>query len=645
MVSKTPAASTAPTAGGMDLSAGMVNKPGNPYPIAPEKRGFGSSMNDFMDSALDLPGNVWHAFTAKPQDETEQAISDMKLKSGAMDSLFQSFSPSERLALYRMVLHPMMKEKQVADAYQTLHNSLSPEEQEKEKDFGNTNSNLHKANMHRIASMVPLIGPLASDISEHYLQGDKSGAATTLLANITAGGLMDNAMKGVAGKTQKIAPTTATIAGEEVPVMAGQLKEAAPIAKKIAAEPGPQIAEQQQTAAQQGVKNVASDAAGRVMNREAEPTYAYRSRNVGEKGVPNQSHSQGGLDENEIRGYMEHRAGIEGQPQELVRVNLDKMKPEEYTLAPREGKQPWVKFNRPLQESEVEMAGQDGQFKAPEPKPTQPVESDSFADAAGNVKAKAQPTFKKLDQLSDGEFSTFQNKLKMAKAAERRATNIPDMEAAQAAKADASKGISDLLEKHADQFQPNELKNAQAMWRDMQVLDNIHGYVEKAFSAPEKVASSSKLVTRTLDGNKLIGNLNQMVNKIAPEDLTRVLGPDGLNNLYELGQITAKPEAAAALSSVIQQVAGKLTKGGVGATVGGAVAGPKGAAFGAAAGAGKDAVLRAIATNPRVADLTIKALKFGTPAKVYGPLIASEVEKANKAPKGLIEQIMDQASQ
>jgi len=48
---------------------------------------------------------------------------------------------------------------------------------------------------------------------------------------------------------------------------------------------------------------------------------------------------------------------------------------------------------------------------------------------------------------------------------------------------------------------------------------------------------------------------------------------------------------------------------------------------GAARGVGKDAVLRAIATRPRVAQLTIQALKFGTPAKLYAPLIANAISQ------------------
>lgn len=527
LVQKAPSAGAAPAQGGIDLSAGLVShsdagtQPANPYPINEGDKGAVAQVAKTGNSILSLPKNLWHAFTGEPQDELEKA------SVGILNKI-PGVTPQMAMGIHRLIIAPMMKEREIANAYDTIHKSLPADQQEKEKDFTNMDSNLHKANMHHIASMVPLIGPLASDITEHYLQGDKSGAVASLLSNIVAGKATDSLTKGLGKQVSKVAPKTATIAGEEVPVMAGQEKDAAPIAKEVAAEPSAKIAEQQQSAAQKGVKNLASDAANQQLANMGQPTGT----------------------------------------------------------------------------------------------------AESFGDAAAQTKAAAQPTFKKLDQLSEGAFSTLQNKIKMARAASRRATTVDDMESADAQMKDAQQKVQDLMDKHSDQFQPDELKNAQSAWKDAQVLDNVHGYVEKAFSAPESVAAKSNLVSRTLNGNKLITNLNQMVDKIPAEDLQRVLGPDGLNNLYELGQITSKPEAAASLNTVVQQVANKLAKSGTGAAIGAGVAGKPGAMVGAVADVGKDAVIRAISTNPRVAALTVKALKFATPAKVYGPLIANEIQKA-----------------
>jgi hypothetical protein len=424
----------------------------------------------------------------------------------------------------------------------------------------------------------------------------------------------------------KVAPKTAVVAGESTPVMAGQLKDAAPIAKTVAAEPSPEIAEAQQASAQKGVKNVASDAANKVIEKTVppEPKYAYRVRDVGEEGVPvRNGHAQATMSEQEAQGYVDGRQTMRGGvPQEVVKVDLNKLDPADYSIKEGPSGNDWVKFNKDLPESAMGET-------VPAPK-SEPVKAASFGDAAEQIKAAVQPTFKKLDTLSDGEFSAFQNKLKNATAAERRATSMQDMEAAQQAKTDAQQGIDDLIKKHSSQFQPDELANAQAAWKDMKVLDKVHGYVEKAFSAPEDVASKSNLVKRTLDGNKLISNLNQMVDKIPAEDLQRVLGDDGVQNLYELGQITSKAENAAKMGNIVDQVSSKLFKSGMGATAGHAVAGPAGAAVGAGADVLKDMVIRQIATKPRVADLTIRALKAGTPAKVYGPLIANEIAKGEQ---------------
>jgi hypothetical protein len=87
------------------------------------------------------------------------------------------------------------------------------------------------------------------------------------------------------------------------------------------------------------------------------PQFAYRVRDVGEEGVtsnPN-SHAHATTSLEEAQSYVEHRGNIQGKPQEIVKVNLSKLSPEDYTIMPREGQAPWVKFNRPLDESEVQV--------------------------------------------------------------------------------------------------------------------------------------------------------------------------------------------------------------------------------------------------------------------------------------------------
>lgn len=248
---------------------------------------------------------------------------------------------------------------------------------------------------------------------------------------------------------------------------------------------------------------------------------------------------------------------------------------------------------------------------APSSQPVTRGTAKSFGDAATQVEAVAQGTFKKLDQLSDGEFNTLQNKREMATKAGWRATNVQDMEAAQQAKAQAQRSIDKLMDQHADKFLPGELQNAESAWRDKVVMDRIHGYVEKAFSVPDSVASKSNLLNRTLDGASLTEKLNDMVGKVPEEDLTRVLGPDGLKNLYEIARIAGDPAGKLKVNNAIGEIGGYVGK--AARTPGNIL----------------DTVARSLATKPRVSNMLINALKFGTNAKIYGPLIADEINKSS----------------
>ncbi|HWF03286.1 MAG TPA: hypothetical protein VHA06_06340, partial [Candidatus Angelobacter sp.] len=538
--------------------------------------------------------------------------------------------------------------------------------------------------------------------------GDASGAVASLLSNIAAGKAVDSVTKGLGKQVSKVAPKTATVAGESTPVMAGQMKDAAPIAKTMAAEPSQAIAEQQQVAGQQGVKNVASEALNRQLEKvgkDAEPVQKQLPASSAPGGKePFVFTIPGNMPEEVISGKAvvpakRVYAGTEDVPveqpaagdepnynrqrQELgttaetipdatrgarsgAQVRAQEMGstgstvPERVLNGPSTAKQiKWQYLTSGTEEGESTAARGQGTLHTSNPKAaTETLEAlknledqtpavkdaissleqqlqqyhsydgkmppssaavpragqaSSFADAAQQVKAAAQPTFKKLDQLSDGAFSTFQNKLKMATKAERRATNMEDMEAAQQAQTEARKGIDDLMTKHSSQFQPNELANAQSAWRDMQTLDTVHSYVEKAFSAPEDVAGASKTISRNLNGASLKTNLNQMLDQVPRADLERVLGKDGVQNLYEVAELTAKPENLAKMQSQITQLAseGTLTK---------LVKSPLEA---------RNLVARTLATSPRVSQMMMNALKFGTPAKIYGPLIANAIAQAH----------------
>lgn len=84
------------------------------------------------------------------------------------------------------------------------------------------------------------------------------------------------------------------------------------------------------------------------------PRYAYRARNVGEEGIPSAGHAQASMSEADVRRMAPSRTDA---PQEVVKVNLDRMPPDDFTTYPRRGEPPWVKFNREMGEADVERVG------------------------------------------------------------------------------------------------------------------------------------------------------------------------------------------------------------------------------------------------------------------------------------------------
>ena len=90
----------------------------------------------------------------------------------------------------------------------------------------------------------------------------------------------------------------------------------------------------------------------------APETYAYRSRSVGEKGIPANadSHAQLTLSENEARRYAEGREAVTGQPQEIVKVPVSKLPKHTVLAGPNDS--PWIKLHEPVEEQAVEPVKQ-----------------------------------------------------------------------------------------------------------------------------------------------------------------------------------------------------------------------------------------------------------------------------------------------
>lgn len=88
---------------------------------------------------------------------------------------------------------------------------------------------------------------------------------------------------------------------------------------------------------------------------KAKPNWAYRSRDVGEQGIPatdSPAHATATLDE--AKRIAPGREYNNEKPQEIVRFDLNKLKPEQYSTFSGPKGTPWIKVHGGLPESQVE---------------------------------------------------------------------------------------------------------------------------------------------------------------------------------------------------------------------------------------------------------------------------------------------------
>lgn len=84
---------------------------------------------------------------------------------------------------------------------------------------------------------------------------------------------------------------------------------------------------------------------------------AYRSRDVGEKGIPAdpRSHAHATTDLEDLKRLAPGRESITGKPQEFIKVNLTKLEEgKDFVRVHRPGEADWIRYLRPVPESAIE---------------------------------------------------------------------------------------------------------------------------------------------------------------------------------------------------------------------------------------------------------------------------------------------------
>lgn len=260
----------------------------------------------------------------------------------------------------------------------------------------------------------------------------------------------------------------------------------------------------------------------------------------------------------------------------------------------------------------------------------------NFGEAADHIEASVKPIYQKIDEVSGGKFSALRSQSNAAKKVMFQPGSIKAFEDAVEAKATADKGIQELFNRYGTKVSRPELQSANAAWRDAAVLNNIHATVEGAFKGAPKDIADTLGTNRILRGNSLETRLNRLVAKTPRADIERVIGKDGLENLYRVSDLLSKPETASQTRNAAVEVARELTRRvGKGALIGGVIGHlfgqtTAGAVTGAALEDSARYIMRQAAINPRVGVLIDRAVRNQVNPKIFAPLIAAEI---NSQPK------------
>lgn len=283
------------------------------------------------------------------------------------------------------------------------------------------------------------------------------------------------------------------------------------------------------------------------------------------------------------------------------------------------------------------------------------AEVNSFGDGAEKLRAAADPVYKKIDTATGGQFAELQ-----ADRAAGYRTNDP------AKIAKAEDGIDAMFAKKPAGISGEDYAAAKSAWRDSKVLDKLHSATEGAFNGiSEEMAAQPGTSQRLLKpGDSGGGTLQKRIGTLMAKpkmaaDVERVIGKEGVTNLYRASHLVSTPEIAAETQRLAEEVAkqfpapkvpnetakavrdvGARALGtGVGAAMGHAADVPYWISGPAGAGAAEVTryVLRKMVTSPRIGQLMEFAIKSKVAPKVAAGLIAGEIQRERGQGGGLIQ--------
>ena len=209
--------------------------------------------------------------------------------------------------------------------------------------------------------------------------------------------------------------------------------------------------------------------------------------------------------------------------------------------------------------------------------PTQvPGKADAFGfgQASGDVAARTQPRFQKLDELSGGEFSKAQNEADLARSS-------LDFEGKKAYQAALEKQ-NGLFTKHASAFPDEDLQQMKADWRQKSGLDELATRFNRSVGpTPSELTTPGKPDIGYVNPKQF---RNSIIDAVQNGEFDKAgFTPEHVQALEDLGRILDKAQVSTGLNATLGSVAKYLGRRAVGSAVGGIVGGVPGAIVGAVA--------------------------------------------------------------
>ena len=270
----------------------------------------------------------------------------------------------------------------------------------------------------------------------------------------------------------------------------------------------------------------------------------------------------------------------------------------------------------------------------------------NYGQAGDQIIENAQPTFKKLDDVSNGEFSALRSQQKAALKVIRNPGTDTAYDNAVTRLEKISGQIDGIFDANKEQIAPQEWGQAKRAYRDGMTLNELHAELERSYrGAPEDVAARyPNELTRRLQGGEQLNNGIDRIMQKRGDTVKRLIGQSGVDNLYRVSGLLDNNESAADTKSLlgnIGMVARRHMRGlaGMTATAGlGSAAHllgvPHALGIATAATAAEGANLWALhsaATNPEVAQRIAYAVKNKISSRIAAPLITSMLLQGQKA--------------